>query len=391
MKRPLTAHDRLKLLSRTRTDPVPALRPQLPSAERLLPYLERIDAARKYTNWGPLACELESRLCQQFGLPEHSVISAASGTMALVGATLAAAGRATPRRPLAIVPAFTFVATAIAVEQCGYTPYLADIDPETWLLDPESLADESILSNVGLVVPVSTFGRAVRQDAWADFRSRTGIPVVIDGAATFESVSSNATELIGAIPVAMSFHATKSFGTGEGGCVLTTDEKLAMQVTRALNFGFFGNRTSCSASTNGKMSEYHAAVGLAELDGWARKSAALQEVATRYHQELRRFDIADQLLTAPAISSCYLLFVCSDPVQATRVQRGLTDSSVEYRLWYGRGLLQEPYFSALRHGQLAITNSIAPLVIGLPVATDLSDSTLKAIASAVRAAVLEKS
>ena len=58
---------------------IPVLRPRLPSAEQLLPYLRRIDATRIYTSWGPLALELEERLCRRFSLPVGGVVSASSG------------------------------------------------------------------------------------------------------------------------------------------------------------------------------------------------------------------------------------------------------------------------------------------------------------------------
>src|SRR5436190_2207701 len=111
---------------RASEDWIPILRPQLPDANSLLRYLRRIDETRIYTNWGPLASELESRLSKHWSLPDASVVSASSGTTALMGAILATAGRARPNRPFAIVPTFTFVATALAAEQCGYQPYLAD-------------------------------------------------------------------------------------------------------------------------------------------------------------------------------------------------------------------------------------------------------------------------
>jgi dTDP-4-amino-4,6-dideoxygalactose transaminase len=101
---------------------VPVLRPRLPDASRLHRYLRRIDAAREYTNWGPLSREFETRLCDNFDVRHGSVITAASGTAALVGAILALTGRARREAPLAILPAFTFVATAAAVEQCGFSP-----------------------------------------------------------------------------------------------------------------------------------------------------------------------------------------------------------------------------------------------------------------------------
>ena len=262
------------------------LRPRLPSAEQLLPYLRRIDATRVYSNHGPLCRELERRLSKQLRLPADNVVCASSGTIAIVGAILAVAARA-KAKPLAVVPALTFVATASAVEQCGYEPYLADVDPQSWMLDPKALAQHPLLDRVGLVVPVAPFGRPVPQQPWSEFRRRTKVPVVIDGAASFDTILRDPHIFMGEIPVALSFHATKSFGTGEGGAIATSDVDLAAESTSALNFGSHIARNSCSPSTNGKMSEYHAAVGLAELDGWEAKRSALSTVVSRYKRRFR--------------------------------------------------------------------------------------------------------
>src|SRR5262245_34815103 len=158
---------------------IPVLRPCLPSAERLLPYLRRIDATRVYANWGPLTLELEERLCRRFSLPLGGVVSAGSGTAALTAAVLAAAGRPAGVRRLAIVPALTFVATAAAAESCGYTVRITDVDPETWQLDPERVVDRDDLDDAGVVLRVAPFGRPVPQTPWLEFRERTGTPVVM--------------------------------------------------------------------------------------------------------------------------------------------------------------------------------------------------------------------
>src|SRR5262245_13242138 len=93
------------------------MRPRLPDAERILPYLRSIDEARVYSNYGPLSSALADRLCRALGVPDGSALCTSSGTAALVGAILATAGRASTARPLAMIPAFTFVATAAAVHQ----------------------------------------------------------------------------------------------------------------------------------------------------------------------------------------------------------------------------------------------------------------------------------
>src|SRR5436190_20407850 len=98
---------------------IPVLKPLLPDADRLLPYLRRIDAERIYSNMGPLCREFEQRIGELIGLPEGCVVSASSGTAALVATILASAGRPKSARPYAAIPAFTFTATASAVQECG--------------------------------------------------------------------------------------------------------------------------------------------------------------------------------------------------------------------------------------------------------------------------------
>ena len=362
---------------------IPVLRPLLPSAERLLPYLRRIDRVRVYSNHGPLVEELERRLAAQLKLPEGGLMSAASGTAALTGAILATAGQAQPDRPLAVVPAFTFVATAAAVERCGYRAYLVDIDHDTWSLDPRSLAEHRDISRFGVVVPVAPFGRGVPQHPWDAFRRQTGIPVVIDGAASFEALEDHPGRFIGDIPVVLSFHATKSFATGEGGGVVVTDGDLARRVVQALNFGFFGSRDSQSPSLNGKMSEYHAAVGLAELDSWSAKRAALHSVADCYRVLMDRAGLQRCYLVWPDIASCYALFSCKDSFEAERVRSNLLRDRIDFRMWYGSGLHVQHQFADLPRDTLPNTKMIAPSLIGLPVAPDLPQAEISRIAASL--------
>jgi dTDP-4-amino-4,6-dideoxygalactose transaminase len=367
---------------------VSVLRPQLPTAERLLPYLRRIDQMRIYSNHGPLGSELSERLASMLQLPEGGIVCASSGTAALSGAVLATAGRGTPERPLALLPAFTFVATAAAVEHCGYRAYLADVDAESWMLDPERLTDHPQRERIGVAVPVAPFGRPVPQDPWQVFSRKTGIPVVIDGAASFEPVSQAPERFLGALPVAFSFHATKSLATGEGGGVATSDLALAERIVRALNFGFFGTREARSASLNGKMSEYHAAVGLAELDDWPAKSNAFRAVADQYRRMLREIGLSQRFHGSPELAGCYALFQCAGDPEVTRVSRSLEHHGIDFRLWYGGGVHRQSYFADLPSDDLSITDDLAPRLLGLPTAPDLAKSairhTVAALAEAIR-------
>jgi dTDP-4-amino-4,6-dideoxygalactose transaminase len=370
----------------TETD-VPVLLPLLPSADRLLPYLRRIDETRNYSNHGPLSRELEERLAGALALPEDGLVCASSGTAALVGAVLATAGPAAAERPLALIPAFTFAATASAVAQCGYRPYLADVDPESWMLAADRLVDHPERRRIGLVVPVAPFGRPVAQEPWRRWCAKTGIPVVIDGAASFAGLAERPEEFLGAIPVATSFHATKAFATGEGGAVATSDVDLAQRSAQALNFGISDVRDCSMASTNGKMSEYHAAVGLAELDGWPEKLARFRAVAERYRKTLAAAGLADRFYGAPDIGPNYPLFRCRDAVEADRVDEYLSQADIGFRLWYGKGLHHQSYYANLPRDALGVTDDIAPCLLGLPMAPDLDDATIVRIVEVLADAV----
>jgi dTDP-4-amino-4,6-dideoxygalactose transaminase len=207
--------------------------------------------------------------------------------------------------------------------------------------------------------------------------------VVIDGGASFEAIANDQTRFLGEIPVALSFHATKSFATAEGGCVITTDALVSRGVREALNFGFFETRECRIASTNGKMSEYHAAVGLAELDGLPEKLASFRRVARAYQRRLDACGLGDRLLVAPSVASCYALFRCRHAAEAASVLDSLATSRIESRFWYGHGLHRQPYYAGVLRDALPLTEAIAPLVVALPIAPDLSETAIERVAVAL--------
>jgi dTDP-4-amino-4,6-dideoxygalactose transaminase len=156
---------------------------------------------------------------------------------------------------------------------------------------------------------------------------------------------------------------------------------LVRAITAALNFGFDDVRESTRPGLNGKMSEYHAAVGLAELDGWLEKRASLRRVAERYS----RAGVAGglRLYTAPEVSSCYVLLETPTVSAAQAAQTALRAAGIDYRFWYGLGLHRERYFRAHPHDPLPSVEALAPRLIGLPVAPDLPEETIGRIIEAI--------
>jgi dTDP-4-amino-4,6-dideoxygalactose transaminase len=301
----------------------------------------------------------------------------------LIGAILASAGMGRASRPLAMIPGLTFPATAAAAERCGYKPYFIDVDPKSWLLDPKTLVRHPRLQEVGVVIPVAVFGRPVLQEPWLHFMRATGIPVVVDGAASFRSVLVRPKDFLGPLPVAISFHATKSFGVGEGGCVVWSDPHADQRLCEALNFGFYNSRLSVAPSLNGKMSEYHAAVGLAELDNWPIKIEKYSHVVNRYRRAALDGILGPKLILYPDTDFIYPLVYCADHAESLRVREALTSQRIGFKFWYGAGMHEHPYYKNVPCDVLDVCSDLAHRLLALPMAPDLTDREVSKICRAV--------
>ncbi|MEJ0010436.1 MAG: DegT/DnrJ/EryC1/StrS family aminotransferase [Alphaproteobacteria bacterium] len=154
---------------------VELMRPLLPTAEKLLPYLKRIDAARWYSNFGPLEREFKQRSGEHFGLSGDSVITASSATAGLV-AVLNVIHK--PEHSFCLMPSWTFVATPASAIAAGMVPYFLDIDPDSWTLDPVQVrqAIKRIDGVVGAIVVVAPYGRASTSRRGSGFPSRPRSP-----------------------------------------------------------------------------------------------------------------------------------------------------------------------------------------------------------------------
>lgn len=351
---------------------VPLLVPDMPSPETLLPWLERMHAARHYSNFGPLVQELEYSVAQKFGLEPEQVTTVANATQ---GLELALQALELPPGSRVLVPALTFVATATAVVRAGHVPVLADVDAATWLLTPEIARSACTRMCINAVLPVATFGMPHGMQAWQQFERDTGLPVIIDAAAAYGSQWLQGAEGT----LVFSLHATKSLPAGEGGLVVSTRPGLAAKVRQLSNFGInldpattLPVGTLASLGTNAKMSEYHAAIGLASLQKWelhAQQRQALQADLMQELQQASRYPLAWQAkgpggpLQAPTLLCMRLP---DESVRAT-VEHACQQARVMTRRWY-QPLL--PHMAVLQQRCLVLDTPDAQLLgqtlLGLP-------------------------
>ena len=345
-----------------------------------MPYLHAIDASRTYSNFGPLVAAFEERLATRFGVPDGAVATVANGT---VGLTLAL--NALDARPgtLCVMPAWTFVASAHAASMAGLVPYFVDVDAGTWTIDPETL--DGIIASapgaVGAVMPVVPFGRPIDVAAWDRFRARTGLPVVIDAATAFDALTP------GSVPAVISLHATKVFGIGEGGLVLSGDTALVQQIRDRSNFGFAGTREAATAATNGKLSEYHAAVGLAGLDEWPDVRTEWMAVAAAYREALpesSRVSFQAGFGQSWIASTCVVRLANAD---ALRLAAILHEAGIETRRWWGDGAHAHRGTAALPRTALPVTEALAKSTLALPFFRDLTTRDIQRVAELTREAL----
>ena len=358
---------------------IPIMRPRLPTADRLAPYLKSIDASRLYSNFGPLVLSLEDRLAEHYGLKQGTVATIGNATLGL--AIALAVQQPTPGT-LCAMPAWTFVASAHAALMAGLVPYFVDVDPETWALEPSKLIDQ--LERAPL--PVGAGSASVMLDgspldiaAWAAFRSRTGLPVVIDAAAAFDSV------IPGAVPTVVSLHATKALGIGEGGFVICTDVSIGRAVRMRSNFGFEGSRQAQIAAFNAKLSEYQAAVGHAALDEWDQARAEWLIAANAYRGALagsNRIRLQQNFGETWITSTCILSF--AQPI-ADRIEQSLKDCGIETRRWWGTGAHAHPATASFPRTALLVTEMLARSTLAVPFYRDIGAAEISKIAEVVLA------
>lgn len=228
------------------------------------------------TNDGPLLQELEHRLGELLEVPHCVVV--ANGTMALDLAI-----RALDLSGEVIVPSFTFIATAHALQWRGIRPVFCDIDPETLCLDPAQ-AERLINEKTTAIMGVHVYGRPCDTDELNRIAQHHGLRLLYDAAHAL--ACGHKDRMIGAFGdcEVFSFHATKVLNTLEGGAITTADDELAASLRRLRNFGFPGDGrdTTEECGINAKMNEICAAVGLNNLEALEEIIATNRAVYHRY-------------------------------------------------------------------------------------------------------------
>jgi dTDP-4-amino-4,6-dideoxygalactose transaminase len=231
--------------------------PSLPSLSEFIPYLESIWEDKWLTNNGKFHKQLERELEGFLGV-EH-VALCSNGTLALILAL-----KALNIKGEVITTPFSFVATSHAISWNGCSPVFADIDPDTFNLDPDKVED-MITENTSAIMPVHVYGKPCDNTELQKIADKHGLKLIYDAAHAFH-VRRNGESILrwGDLSI-LSFHATKVFNTFEGGAVICHTPEMKQKIINLKNFGIQGETSVVDTGINAKMNEVQAAMGLLQL------------------------------------------------------------------------------------------------------------------------------
>jgi len=370
-------------------EPIHVGRPNIGNHKRFLQRASDILDSGWLSNNGPIAQEFEQRIAKFLGV-KHCV-AMCNGTIALEIAT-----RALELKGEVIVPSYTFIATAHALQWQEITPIFADIDPATHNLDPAAVWRMITPRTTG-IVGVHLWGRASAVKELEAIAKEHNLRLMFDASHGF-ACSLNG-ELIGGFGECevFSFHATKFFNTFEGGAVVTNNDILAEKMRLMRNFGFSGYDNVIYPGTNGKMTEIAAAMGLTNLEDLDDFVA----INRRNYQCYR-----DAIATVPGLSLLeyneaernnyqYAVVEVAPyfPVTRDRIVDVLHAEHILARKYFWPGCHNmEPYRSYYPHAGLMLpnTNLVAERVVVLPTGSALDADAIRAIASILGVLALGK-
>lgn len=355
------------------------VRPGLPALPEVAERFGEVLANGKITNNQRYLRAFEEALGERIGRP---VLATANGTLALMLVLRALRGPGE-----IVMPSFTFAATAHAAVWAGHRPRFADIDPETWTLDPRAAAEACGPETVA-ILPVHVFGLACDVGALADVGRDAKVPVVFDAAHGFGASWRGCP--VGGLGDAevFSFHATKLFGVGEGGAVCTGRPEWLEAVSRGRNFGLGPDGDCGAAGINAKMSELFAIIGLRALEGVDGRLSRRRRVGERLRERLGKLPgVTLQRLPEWSESNHQNLAVLVEPgefgLSCDEVQAAMTAENIMTRRYFHPPLHRMTCYQDRGTGPLPETERVADRVLCLPIYTDMTDEEIDAVAGSL--------
>lgn len=267
--------------------------PLLPPLEEFIPYLQQIWDSKWITNNGHFHQELEKALAKYLEVEYISVFT--NGTLPLITAL-----QALRIQGEVITTPYSFVATTHAIWWNGLKPVFVDIDPVTGCIDPDKI-EAAITPRTCAIMPVHVYGTPCDVERIDAIAKKYNLKVIYDAAHAFGVSYKGKSVLEYGDISTLSFHATKTYNTIEGGALVCHSAEMKKQIDYLKNFGFAGETEVVGPGINSKMDEIRAAYGLLNLKHVDAAIARRKEVARMYVEALK--DVKRITLYQPIVES----------------------------------------------------------------------------------------
>ncbi|RXJ46029.1 DegT/DnrJ/EryC1/StrS family aminotransferase [Gelidibacter gilvus] len=342
---------------------IPITKPFLPPQEAYENYLNGIWKRQWLTNMGPLASELEMKLKAELKLKHLLFVT--NGTVALQMAI-----KALDLKGDIITTPFSFVATTSSIVWEGCQPVFVDIDKNSLNIDATKI-EAAITEKTTAILATHVYGNPCDVVSIDRIAKKHNLKIIYDGAHAFGvEIYGKSIFEYGDISIC-SLHATKLYHSVEGGLVITKDASLLKKLAYVRNFGFDGPESFAELGINGKNSEFHAAMGLANLsyidaihlkrklltEGYDKNLKGLKAVKPVFHRE-------------GSLNYAYYALIFDDESLMLKCMKGLAATEIFTRRYFYPSLANSlPY---VEPKDLEVTDDIAKRVLCLPLYYDLT-------------------
>ncbi len=359
-------------------------RPNIGNKDRLLARINDLLDRRWLSNNGVFVQEFEQRLADYLGV-KHC-IAVCNGTIALELVI-----RALDLQGEVIIPSFTFIATAHALQWQEITPVFCDIDPQTHTINPWRV-ESLITPRTSGIIGVHVWGQPCHVEMLAEIAEKHDLKLMFDASHAFGC--SHGGKMIGNFGSAevFSFHATKFMNTFEGGAIVTNDDELNQKLRLMKNFGFSGFDNVIYLGTNGKMSEVSAAMGLTSLESMEEFIEVNRRNYYCYQEGLAGIPGVSLFPVNQAEKHNYQYIVLEIDEEEAQVSRDMlikilhTENVIARRYFYPGCHRMEPYRSYFPHAGLLLpeTEKLGQRVLVLPTGTAISEEDVTKICEIIQ-------
>ena len=356
--------------------PITVTQTFMPDIEVYQKILYQIWETGQITNNGPVLRELGNQLKAFLRVPNLEVL--ANGTLALQVAI-----KALDLKGEIITTPYSYVATTNAILWEGSDPVFVDVDHASFCINPD-LIEAAITERTSAILATHVYGYPCDVQRIQEIASRHYLKVIYDAAHTFGVKLNGESLLAHGDCSTLSFHATKLFHTVEGGAVVCRDADIAQRVFLMSKFGHMGEDEYLDIGINAKMSELHAAMGLAVLPRVPDLIAARRQCAAWYDEFL-----ADVKLQRPTVvdgleyNYAYYPVVFRSHVAMMATRQTLQNQGILPRRYFYPSLNTLPFLRDALRRSCPMSESLAMRVLCLPMYPSLSREVIKQIASCV--------